>query len=488
MATAEELGRSMAAGGVLMVLGRAAILPAALVTAAFLARMLGPADFGLYNVALSIIVWVRMTISMLLSRASVKLISETADWEPVAIALIQIQLLLGTVAGAVAFVAAPALAIVFGAPGLEPVLRVFAAIIPISALAQAYRNALNGRRAFRRSALLPVVAETSRLLLVLLLVGLGLGLMGAAWAALGAACAELGFALRSLRLRLWRRGGLQPRQFARYSAPLFLDTLARRLHKRIDLWAVQGLAGATAAGLYGAALSVNTVGNVFSHALSPVILATVSETWAQGQRDAARALIRQSLRLALWLLPFAALGAGAAPALITLVFGETYLPAAPLLAWLSFSAAGLVIVSASASVLAAVGRPGVAFAFNGPLLLLALVGYLVLVPRLGALGAAATTATTVWAVALAMMAGVHRLCQAGPGRGALARIAVTSAGAYALAWAWQTPGLWVIPQLLGYCGVVLLALFVLGEATRDDLAFALALLRRSQGEGRSEPA
>jgi O-antigen/teichoic acid export membrane protein len=472
------MGRSMAAGGVFMILGRAAILPAGLLTAIFLARTLGPADFGIYNVALSVIVWARMTISMLLNRASIKLISESADWQPLAIALIHIQLLLGTVAGVVAFLASPVLAIGLGEAALEPVLRVFAIIIPISTLAQAYRNTLNGRRAFRRSALLPVVAETSRFLLVLLLVGLGLGLMGAAWAALGAACAELWFALRSLRLRLWQRGTVPGKQFLRYSVPLFLDTLAKRLHKRVDLWAVQGLAGATAAGHYSVALSVNTVGNVFSHALSPVILATVSEAWALGQKDAARALIRQSLRLTLWLLPFAALGAGAAPALIVLVFGDAYLPAAPLLAWLSFSAVALVIMSVTAAIFAAAGRPGTAFAFNVPLLILALVGYLVLVPRLGAIGAAATTTTTAWGVALATMAGVHRFCQAGPGRGTIARIAVTSAIAYALARAWQAPAGWVIPQLLALCGGVLLLLFALREATADDLAFALSLLRR----------
>jgi O-antigen/teichoic acid export membrane protein len=471
----------MAAGGIFMVLARTAVLPAALITAVFLARMLGPADFGIYNVAISIIIWARMTISMLLNRASIKLISETSDWEPLAIALIQIQLLLGTVAGVAAYLASPVLATAFGEDALEPVLRVFAIIIPISTLAQACRNTLNGRRAFRRSALLPVIAETSRLLLVLLLVGIGLGLRGAAWAALGAACAELWFALRSLRLRLWQRGAIPRRQFLRYSVPLFFDTLAKRLHKRIDLWVVQGLAGAMAAGHYSVALSVNTVGNVFSHAFAPVILATVSEAWALGQRDAARSLIRQSLRLALWLLPFAALGAGAAPALIALVFGDAYLPAAPLLAWLSFAAVALVVMSATAAVFTAVGRPGTAFAFNGPLLALAIAGYFVLVPRLGAIGAAATTATTAWGVALATMVGVHRCCQASPGRGTVARIAVTSAIAYALAATWQAPGAWVIPQLLALCAVVLLLLFVLGEATADDLAFALSLLKRGHG-------
>ena len=61
----EQIGRSVATGGLFMLFGRVAVLPTGLIVAAFLARMLGPAEFGLYSVAISIILWVRMTISML---------------------------------------------------------------------------------------------------------------------------------------------------------------------------------------------------------------------------------------------------------------------------------------------------------------------------------------------------------------------------------------------------------------------------------------
>jgi O-antigen/teichoic acid export membrane protein len=298
-----------------------------------------------------------------------------------------------------------------------------------------------------KSALIPIVIMASglgllsRVLVVFISavvvitvnVRAGLRMIDPAWVDLGAACAELWFARHSLRLRLWQKVAVPQKQFLHYSLPLSLDTGARRLHKRVDLWAVQALAGATAAGHYSVARSFHSTASIFSQALYPVILATVSGAWAQGHRDAARGIIRQSLRLTLWLLPFAALGAGTAPALITLIFGDAYLPAASLLAWVSFSIVALVIISVTTVIFAAVGRPGSAFAFNGPLLLLALAGYLVLVPRVGAVGAAATTTVTTWAVAVATMVGVYRWCQVSPGRGTVARIMVTSAIAYALA-------------------------------------------------------
>ena len=135
---------------------------------------------------------------------------------------------------------------------------------------------------------------------------------GAALTTLAASCARLCYALRSLRLRLWQKVPLPQKRFLRNSLPLFLDTLTRRLHKQTDLWAVQALAGATAAGYYSVALGVNSVSGVLTHALTRLVLATVSGVWGSGNRDVGRAIIRQSLRLALWLVPFAALGAGTA--------------------------------------------------------------------------------------------------------------------------------------------------------------------------------
>jgi O-antigen/teichoic acid export membrane protein len=479
--TAEPSGRSLVTGGVLLMLGRATVVPVGLIATAFLARVLGPADFGLFSVGLSVIVWARVTVFMLFNRASVLLIAESSQWESVAIALIQIQLLLGTLVGAAVFLAAPVLANALGEPGLNPMIRLLAFSIPVSTLAQAYENTLDARRKFRRSALFPVVYQVSWLLLVLLLVGAGLGLTGAALAALGAAVVELWFALGSFRLQLWRRVTIPRRRFLRYSLPLFLDTLAKRLHKRMDLWAVQILAGATSAGYYSAALGVNSIGLIFTDPLSRLTLATVSGSWAHGRRDEARSVIRQCLRVTLWLTPFAALGAGAAPSLITLVFGDAYLPAAPILAWVSLTIVGLVIMSLTAAIFAAVGRPGYAFLYNVPLLLLAVLGYLVLVPRVGAVGAAATNAVTVWAVAVATMFAVRRWCQVSPGLSTGVRIGVISAAAYVLASVWSAPGVWVIPQLLALCGVVVLLLFILGELTRSDLSFAVSLLKRVRG-------
>mgnify|MGYP001824673665 CR=1 FL=1 len=73
---------------------------------------------------------------------------------------------------------------------------------------------------------------------------------------------------------------------------------------------------------------------------------------------------------------------------------------------------------------------------------------------------------------------IHRWCQVSPGLKTLGRITLTSVIAYVLARAWQAPGVWVIPQLLALCGIVLFLLFLLGEVTSGDVVFVRSLLRR----------
>src|SRR5439155_21583227 len=124
---------------------------------------------------------------------------------------------------------------------------------------------------------------------------------------------------------------------------------------------------------------------------SPLLLSSLSRLLSAGEDQLARDLARDALRLVVLLLPLAGMIAGAAPEIVGLIFGPDYLPAAPLLTLLIFSGLFFVILSVSTAVLTAKGRLWWIFALTGPLPVLAVVGHLVLIPRLGALGAALVT-------------------------------------------------------------------------------------------------
>jgi hypothetical protein len=52
--------------------------------------------------------------------------------------------------------------------------------------------------------------------------------------------------------------------------------------------------------------------------------------------------------------------------------------------------------------------------------------------------------------------------------------------AYALSSLWRASGVWVVVELVGMTGVVLAGLWLLGELTGQDLAFARSLLKRER--------
>jgi O-antigen/teichoic acid export membrane protein len=133
------------------------------------------------------------------------------------------------------------------------------------------------------------------------------------------------------------------------------------------------------------------------------------------------------------------------------------------------------MISVTTAILIAAGRPGWTFALTGPLVPLALGAHLVLVPRFGPAGAAAATAALAWlGVGLTTLA-VYRQCGVAPAPGTILRTTLTTLIAYTLASAWHTSGAWIILELSGMTAVILTCLFLLGELTSQDLAFARSL-------------
>ncbi len=142
---------------------------------------------------------------------------------------------------------------------------------------------------------------------------------------------------------------------------------------------------------------------------------------------------------------------------------------------LVFAALGLIMISISTSILTASGRPGWTFALVGPLVPLALVAHLVLVPLFGPVGAAAATTALAWLGAVTAMVVVYRQCGAFPAPATIFRTTLTMLFAYALSSTWHTSGPWLFVELFTLTAICLMSLFLLGELTKQDLAFGWSL-------------
>ncbi len=471
--------RRLFEGTVGVFLSEALLLPTGLVLAAFLTRRLGTDGYGLYVLSVTLVLWIELSVSSIFSRPTIKFLGETDDWRPIATTVVRLYLLVSCAAVLLVWLSAAPVARLLDEPRLAPLLRLLALDIPLYGLAQVHRDVLVGIGRFNRRALVSAGRWVSRLLLVVLFVQLGLSVSGALLGTIGASLVSLIIARLYVRPSLFGGSSFAARRLWGYAAPLFLSALAMQLLIKIDLWALKALGGTAGdAGVYGAAQNLSLVLYIFALSFTPLLLSNLSHAVGSGDVDGARKLSRNAMRLVTLFLPLAALTAGAAPEIVVLIYGRAFLPAAPVLFTLIFGAVAAVMVYVSAAILIAAGRPGWVLAVTWSLPLLAIGGHLVLIPRLGLVGAAVVTTAVATLGALGAVVAVYCAWRIAPPVATVARGILICVPAYGLAAWWSTSGPLLLVKLPVVIAVVGAAFALLGEFSRSEMASAGSLLLR----------
>jgi len=185
----------------------------------------------------------------------------------------------------------------------------------------------------------------------------------------------------------------------------------------------------------------------------------------------------------MWLVPFAAMTAGAAHEIVFSIFGGKYLSSGPILALLIFAALGFLAIKIAKAILIALDKPGWTFTLTGPLVPLALIGHLSLIPWMGGLGAAVVTTSIAFLGALASVLAVHRLWGIVPAVKTVLKSALCSGIALALAILWPVSGLMLIFKLVSITLIILLTFLILGEFTASEIAWVRSMLRFKKEAG-----
>jgi len=468
----------LAVGTVQGFMASAVSLPTGLLTAAFLTRQLGPESYGLLSVSVTIVAWIQVTISMGFSRGAVRFVSAAKDWQPVATKFLQSQLLvsLGSAAGLIAV--APVLASWLKAAELSTYLRLFSLAIPIATVGIIHQSFLIGRGYFGRRALLTAAFWLSRMVLIFLFVGLRPSVSSAILAIIGAFFVVLVGARFSVSPPLMKHSDFAFRNLWDYAWPLFFYTLGMNLFTGLDLLFVKAISGIPqAAGFYGAAKNLTIVPALFTISFSPLLMAKLTELQGKGHSEDARIMTRQAMRLVFCLLPFAGMAAGAAPEVVAAIYGEPFLPAAPLLALLIFAALGISMIKVTSTTLIAAGRPRLPFVLIGPFVAIAPGMHFLLVSHHGAVGAAAGTTGLAWLGASAAMWAVYRIWHVLPPAVTLLRSIIISGLAYAIAVLWQSPGVLLLLKLPAIGLIIVLSFLFMGEFAAKEVAFVRSAVR-----------
>ena len=380
------------------------------------------------------------------------------------------------------FFSADAISGLLKEPLLAAYLQLLAFDIPLFSLASAHRYVLIGTGGYRQRALMSAGRHVTRLIFIIILVELGFSVPGAIVGSIGASVVELFIGRSFVRLSPFRRSSFPARFLCGYAVWLFLYSISMLIYNKMDLFMLKILGGtANQAGIYGAAQNLAIIPSIFAFSFSPLLLSTLSRMLREGYDQEAKELGRDAMRAVIWMLPLGGMAAGVAQEIVVLTFGKPYLSAGSLLALLIFAAMSSIMISVATAILTAAGKPRWTFALTGPLVPLALLGHLLLIPRLGSVGASLTT--TIFAIcgALGTVLAVYKLWRVIPPLLTLVRSIFIGGGAFILAKLLPTPGfllLFKLPLLVILIGLTFL---ILGEFSANEIALVRSLFHRQLG-------
>ena len=467
----------MIEGTVGVLLAEALLLPSSVVTAMVLTRGLGPTGYGQLTLAAALINWIEVGIALIFSPIVIKLVSENEDWRPIGTAAVRLYLAVSGIGVLILWLLAPAIAEVLRDPSLILYVRLYALEIPLFNLARAHQNILVGTGRFREQAFLTAGRWLARMVLIVCLVEMGFSVPGAILGSVGASGVELAMGRFYVRPSLFGKTHLSTRAMWGLGGPLFLSVLSVYLHNKLDVVALKLLGGtAGQAGLYGAAQNLSFVPGLLAVSFPPVLLSILNRLRHAGETLKAREISQNSLRVVVWLMPFGAMTAGAAPEIVVLLFGPKFSSAAPLLSFLIFAALAAVMISVTSAELIAANRTGWTLALTGPLAPLAILGHFVMIPRFGSLGACLVTTTVA---GLGALGGLTKVCQVWnflPPFGTFARSLFLCALAFAAAALWPVSGFWLFIKLPLIGSGIAISFLLLGEFRKEEIVLFLSMI------------
>jgi O-antigen/teichoic acid export membrane protein len=259
-------------------------------------------------------------------------------------------------------------------------------------------------------------------------------------------------------------------RFTKFAVPVILYTLSINALLYIDLLFVKHSLPAVAAGYYTAAATIARAPYFIFLGLASTVLPALSRMLAQEHLEAARNLLRHTMRLLFGLLvPVLILITANADHIVELLYSRAYDPATPILRLLLIGIAMYTLLVVLCTIMSAAGYPHRAFHISLSAAVIDVPLCLLLTPKWGAQGAA--MATLIASTLGVLAAGAHVLKRFGsifPWR-SLLRGTIAGTAILGLALWWRGTGWMLLVELALLFGVYFSVLYVLGELKHLEL-------------------
>ncbi|MBI3486023.1 flippase [Candidatus Daviesbacteria bacterium] len=441
----------------------------------FLGRSLGPQDYGIYGVVISLISIVNITQAAGLPQAISKFISEDFEKsEQILKSGFFLQIISSLLIAILFFLAAKPLAIILKDLNLVTYLQISALIFPFYGIYSLYTGYYNGLHNFSRQALINNVYYIAKAFMVL-----GLGyfyhLTGAI---IGFVIAPFFTFLTKFHLPKGERN-YSYRKLIIFSIPLIIFAIFSTLFQSIDLLFVKFFSPlSNNPGYYTASQNIARLPLIGLTSFAVILLPSISKSEAkQNNKISTQFIIHQSLRYILMLaIPFALVVSATSSQIIELLYSAKYLPGAHSLSILIFGYSFLGIFSALANILIGAGRPIYVLFISVLGVIILILFCTILIPIYGVIGAALST--SIGSLVAMSVAGyfVYRKLYALINILTLVKITMASLIIFIVAKLIIVPSIFLPFLYLILFGIYLMALVLLKEIKEQDYELMKKLL------------
>jgi stage V sporulation protein B len=391
-------------GSTYLFIARIVFLLSGYVTTVFLARFLGPNQFGLYSIVTSLVFIISVVLVTSVQQTTSKFVSEQPKRrDSIKYQLFILQALVAALFFLLYFLLSPTIAALLNDSSLVPYIRYTALLIITNSLFVLFLGYLNGTKDFKGQGLLESLYLIMKALIVMALVLFGFSVYGAITGFILAALISLAWAIYSIGLRS-APPVLPIRKVLKFGTPIFLLTGVSLLLMNLDLFFLKAQSSAnTVVGYYVSALQIARIPYYIVPVLSLIAFPLISESTHRGRTKLAAVYVGKVVKYSTIVLVFMAFVVAATSSnILQLLFGVAYLPGSAPLAVLMFGLSLFALYMILTTIISAAGRPRKALHISLVCLAVDIVLLMLLVPRYQMLGAAyATSATMVLGVVMA---------------------------------------------------------------------------------------
>ncbi len=464
-----------------LLIARALFMVSSYLASVILARALGPDGFGVYGILLSTLLWLEMVSTAGIPAALGKLLPDhqeqaTEVEQSAHVVLLAISLGLFVVGWALA----PLVARLFHLTDGARLFRLAILDIPFATAFAGYSGMLMGRRRFGALSTSQIVLGAAKFIGILSLVAFGISVGRALVVNVLSSCTVLVYLVVRYPPKMLRPVWAMVQRLISVGVPIAVFLVALQVLISLDLWFLGSLwhGSEAAIGQYVAALKIAQSLIVIPIVQSGVLLASVAWALASKDRVGARRHVLEASRFALILAaPACVIVGSSASSLMGVVYSSKYAPGGAFLAiqLVAFSCFGFLDTFAHA--LMAAGRQRIIAIVLLAFIPIVGIANLLLIPRLGPMGAAISLLIGMLGVAIVIGALVWQQFGAPLGLGTLGRVAVASTVVAIPGMLISTSGPLVLVKMAGLGGVYLLVLRLLGEISGKDFTLPRVQLK-----------